>query len=249
MKNYEKANTITLSLMERAMTYHQWIYEKISPFLGGDILEVGCGIGNLTGFLLDHGKVLISDVNEKYLQVAGEKFRGHPNLKGSFRWDIREKLAENFSNSFDTIVCLNVLEHLEDDEGVLNNFFDSLPKGGRLILLVPALKGLYNRLDREIGHFRRYSKKELTRKITLSGFRILFLTYFNLFGIVGWFLNGTLLRRSLLPERQVRIFNRMTPFFIKLEKAIPIQLGQSLMVVGEKERKIGDETFYNHPGL
>lgn len=236
MKENEKANVITLSIMEEAVSYQRWIYKRIAPFLGENILEVGCGIGNLTRFLLSHRKVGISDVNEKYLQIAEEKFRGHPNLKEIFLWDIRQKAPENLFTPFDTIVCSNVLEHLEEDETVLRNFYHFLPYGGRLILLVPALKGLYNRLDRELGHIRRYSRKELAQKISNSGLKILSLTYFNFFGILGWFLNGTILRRHLLPEGQVRIFDWMVPIFILMEKVIPIRIGQSLLGVAGKDK-------------
>ncbi|MGB9628927.1 MAG: class I SAM-dependent methyltransferase, partial [Thermodesulfobacteriota bacterium] len=214
--------------------YQRWIYERIRPFLRGDILEIGCGIGNLTGFLLSHGKVGISDINEEYLQITEEKFRGHPNLKEIFLWDIRQNPPESLTTLFDTIVCSNVLEHIEDDEAVLRNLYHYLPNGGRLILLVPAIKGLYNRLDLELGHIRRYSKRELGQMISKSGLRIILLTYFNFFGILGWFLNGTILRRPLLPEGQLRIFDRMVPFFIQIERVIPIRLGQSLIAVAER---------------
>ncbi len=236
MKEYEGANAITLSLMERAVSYQRWIYKRIAPFLGENVLEVGCGIGNLTRFLLGHHRVGISDLNERYLQIAGEKFRGHPHLKEIFLWDIRHTPPKNLSTPFDTIVCSNVLEHIEEDEMVLRNFYHFLPSGGRVILLVPALKGLYNRLDRELGHIRRYSRKELAQKVSHSGFRILSLTYFNFFGILGWFLNGTILRRPLLPRGQVRVFDRMIPAFTFMERIIPIQVGQSLIAIGGKDR-------------
>ncbi len=236
MNEYERTNTVTLSRMEGAVSYQGWIYKRIAPFLGENILEVGCGIGNLTRFLLCHHWVGISDLNERYLQIAGEKFRGHPHLKEIFLWDIRHNPPENLSTPFDTIVCSNVLEHIEEDVRVLRNFYDFLPLGGRVILLVPALKGLYNRLDRELGHIRRYSRKELGQKVSQSGFKVLSLTYFNFFGILGWFLNGTILRKPLLPEGQVRLFDRMLPAFIFMEKIIPIQVGQSLIAVGGKDR-------------
>jgi hypothetical protein len=122
-----------------------------------------------------------------------------------------------------------------EDEVVLKNLFTLLCEGGRLILLVPALKGLYNVLDKGLGHFRRYSRSELLLKLTQNDFRICSLKYFNLFGILGWFINGTLLRRDLLPARQIRLFNKMVPFFMCMETIIPTWLGQSLIIVGEKD--------------
>jgi len=123
---------------------------------------------------------------------------------------------------------------VEKDDLVLTHFYRLLPPGGRLILLVPALKVLYNHLDKGLGHYRRYGRKELIQKLTYGGFTIRHLKYFNLFGVLGWFLNGTLLRRPLLPEGQVRVFNKMVPLFMKIEKIIPKWAGQSLIAVGEK---------------
>ena len=230
----EKTNTLTLYILEGADAYHRWIFEKIKPHLGKDILEVGCGIGNLTELLLTQGKVVAADVNGAYLQTVENKFRGHPNLKGVLLWDIRQAPPKNFDTPIDTIVCSNVLEHIEDDDEVLKSLYHLLSAGGRLIILVPALKALYNVFDRELGHFRRYSRSELCQKLTRNGFRICCLKYFNFFGILGWFVNGTLLRRRRLPARQVGVFNKMVPFFIWIEKLIPTLIGQSLIVVGEK---------------
>ena len=193
----ELTNTLTLSLLEEAMAYHRWIFEKIRPHLRGNILEVGCGIGNLTGLLLNYGKVIAADVNEGYIHTVERKYRGHPNLEGVLLWDIEQKAVRDFNSEIDTILCSNVLEHIEKDEVVLKNLFPLLRGGGRLIVLVPALKGLYNVLDKKLGHFRRYSRAELIQKFTQNGFRICSLEYFNLFGILGWFINGTLFRRGL----------------------------------------------------
>ena len=230
----EKTNTLTLFLLEGANAYHQWIFGKIRPFLGRDILEVGCGIGNLTELLLSQGRVIAADVNGDYLQTVENKFRRHFNLKGVLLWDIRQAPPKDLGIPIDSIVCSNVLEHIEDDDDVLRSLYHLLPAGGRLIILVPALKALYNVFDKELGHFRRYSRSELSQKLTRNGFRIRSLKYFNFFGIFGWFVNGTLLRRRLLPARQIVVFNKMVPFFIWMEKMVPTLVGQSLIVVGEK---------------
>jgi len=230
----EKTNTITLSILEEATSYHRWIFEKIKPYLKGSILEVGCGTGNLTGWLLGWGKVVASDMNENYLRLVEEKYRDHSSLKGVFNWDVRQEPTRELHASVEAIVCSNVLEHIGDDVSILKHFHQLLSGEGRLILLVPALKCLYNQLDKDLGHFRRYSKKELVSKVERSGFRILHLTYFNPFGILGWFFNGSILRRRILPQNQVKAFNKMVPLFISLEKIIPNWVGQSLIVVGEK---------------
>jgi len=234
-KDTENTNTLTLYLLEEAAAYNRWIFDKISPWLGKRILEVGCGIGNLTGLLLGHGKVIAADVNKDYLKIVENKFVNNSNLIKTIFWNIQEKFPENPCPAIDTIVCSNVLEHIENDDSALKNFYQLLPAGGRLIVLVPALKILYNVLDQELGHFRRYNRKELIQKLTLNGFNVRYLKFFNFFGILGWFVNGSLLRRRSLSKKQVRIFNRMVPFFIRLEKGIPSFVGQSLIAAGEKE--------------
>jgi len=234
----EKTNTLTLFILEGADAYHQWVFDKIRPYLGKDILEVGCGIGNLTGLLLNQARVIVTDVNRSYLQRVENKYRDHPNLKGILVWDIEESLTKFFDIPIDipidTILCSNVLEHINMDEAALENFFRLLPQGGRLIVLVPALKMLYNALDKELGHFRRYNRAELAQKLVRNGFRICSSKYFNFFGIIGWFVNGTLLKRRLLQPGQIKTFNAMVPLFVWMEKVVPTLVGQSLIVVGEK---------------
>jgi SAM-dependent methyltransferase len=230
----EKANTLTLSILEEAPAYNQWIFDKVRPWLGKSILEVGCGIGNLTGLLLQAGSVVASDINPYYLQRVDVKFGSHSNLSGVLQWDIQQELSRNLSVSIDTILCSNVLEHVEDDDAVLSRFYRFLPQRGRLVLLVPALRILYNTLDRELGHLRRYTRRELILKLKRNHFHICSLNYFNFFGIFGWFVNGALLRRRLLPARQVRMFNRLVPLMVQMERRVPRLIGQSLIAVGEK---------------
>lgn len=230
----EKIEKATLLLLENAESYNRIVFEEVRPFLKGNIFEVGCGIGNLTQWLIKQNRVTVADMNEDYLKIFRKKFTDHPNLLNSLIWDIRKDFPYRLDHLFETIVCSNVLEHIEEDELVLRRFYNILPEGGRIILFVPALRKLYNRLDKELGHLRRYGKKDLLMKFKDSGFKIFHLKYFNLFGILGWFFNGNILKKRVLPKKQLYIFDRFLPFLIKIEKAIPNFLGQSLIAVGEK---------------
>ncbi len=230
----EKTNALTLSLLEEAPAYNDWIFRKIKPFLGKDILEVGCGIGNLTGLLLSQGNVMAADVNEGYLRIVENKFRGHVHLQDVFLWDIQKASPKGLNTAIDTIVCSNVLEHVKEEDPVLQNLYRLLASGGNLIVLVPAFQRLFNALDRELGHYRRYGKKELWQKIVQNGFKVRYINFFNPLGVVGWYVNGSLLRRRLLPVWQIKVFDRMVPFYTGLEKIIPPLWGQSLIAVGGK---------------
>ncbi len=143
------------------------------------------------------------------------------------------------SYHIDSVLCLNVLEHIEQEEKVLRNIFNLLESKGRLLLLVPSHPLLYGSLDRNLGHYRRYGKKELKDKLEALGFKIISLNYFNRIGTLGWLLNSKILRRKTLPALQLRMYNLLVPFF-KLEKLIPLPFGTSLFAVAERKND-GDD--------
>jgi SAM-dependent methyltransferase len=136
------------------------------------------------------------------------------------------------TEKFDAIVCLNVLEHVEDDERSLASMRRLLDRGGRLVLLVPALRALYGSLDRALGHYRRYTKPELRAKFDRARLRMVHLEYFNLAGIPGWWLTGRVLRRTLIPAASLRLYDALVPLF-RWERWLPWRLGQSLIAIGE----------------
>ena len=126
------------------------------------------------------------------------------------------------------------LEHIEDDRGALARFAGLLKPGGRLVLVVPAYQALFNPLDANDGHFRRYGRADLNAKLANAGFKVVHESRFNLFGIAGWFLNGTILRRKDLPAGQMGLFNKIAPLLFWLERLVGPPVGLSLLAVGER---------------
>ena len=223
----------TLQRMKKLHRYNQWIFLKFRPFLGSRVLEVGSGVGNITKFLLDRELIIATDVEPKYLALLKntfgkyKKFMIEPlDLSGT-------ELERYRSYLIDSVICFNVLEHIEQDEKPLKNIFNLLEPRGRLLLLVPSHPWLYGSLDQHLGHHRRYGKKELKNKLETLGFKVIFLKYFNRIGILGWFLNSKILRRKRLPSFQLRIYNLLVPL-LKLEKFFPLPFGTSLLAVAEK---------------
>jgi len=220
--------TQTLESMSQAVWYNQWTVKKFESFLTGDILEVGCGIGNFTNFLKKYGNVWSIDINENYLKQFMDT-----DIKIGLG-DI-EKGEYFFKNKkFDTIVCLNVLEHIKDDKRALQNMLLLLKTGGHLILLVPAYDFLFGEIDKSIGHFRRYDKNKLKSLLKDMGFKIIKSRVINFLGGVGWFLSSKLFSESKINESKIKVFNFIAPFFLSLENLIEPPLGTSILIIARK---------------
>ena len=223
----------TLQNMKRLHRYNGWIFLKFRPFLGRRVLEIGSGIGNITKFLLDRDLVIATDVEPKYLALLKNTFGKYKKFIIDHFDMPRAEIDRYRSYHIDSVICFNVLEHIEQDETALRKIFDLLEPGGRFLLFVPSHPWLYGSLDQHLGHHRRYRKKELKNTLEGMGFRVIYLKYFNRIGILGWFLNSRILRRKRLPLFQLRVYNLLVPLF-KLETIFPLPFGTSLLVVGEK---------------
>lgn len=207
------------------------MFERVRPWVRDRVLEIGSGIGNLSQFLVDRPQVVLTDTAEPYLERLRERFGRLPNVE-VMRLYLPTVDGPVTTRSFDTIVCLNVLEHITDDARSLAAMRGLLGPGGRLVLLVPALPALYGSLDRALGHERRYTPGELRKRFGEAGLRLRHLEYFNLAGIPGWWLTGRVLRREVIPAASLRWFDRLVPLF-RLERFLPWRLGQSLIAIGE----------------
>jgi SAM-dependent methyltransferase len=225
----------TLLRMADVEAYNDWVYRQIRPYMGERVLEVGCGIGNMTGYYADRPLLVCVDLLPESLALAREKIGDQPNLhlvQGDICADATvERLAEY---QFDTAIMLNVLEHIPDDAHALACLQRLLAPGGRLLLLVPAERYLYGTLDRALGHYRRYERRPLRGLLVRSGFEVESLRYMNLPGILGWFVNGRVFRRDLLPRPQLALFNVLAPYFERVEASLPPPRGQSLVAICRK---------------
>lgn len=220
--------------LAKAENYNTWIYENISPFLGNRILEIGCAIGNLTKFFLDREWVTSLDTSEDFCNRMRARFGDRKNFEVFYGDAAGKEMLTLSSRYFDTVVCLNVLEHIEDDVTALRNMFVVLIPGGKLVLLVPAFQALYGTMDAADHHYRRYGKKELKIKLEGVGFQARKIFYMNALGILGWYINGKILKRQIIPEKQLASYNKIIPIVKKIERILPPPFGQSLIAIAEK---------------
>ena len=214
-----------------APRYNRWLTERVAPWVGRRVMEVGAGIGNMADFFLDRERLVLAEPEAEYRSRLAARFAGHAHVRVV---PVRLPGVDGAlaAERLDTVICLNVLEHIEDDGAALRAMRGLLQPGGRLVLLVPALQSIYGTLDSALGHFRRYGAHEIRVKMTAAGLRIVRLEYFNLAGILGWWLTGRVLRRTIIPSGSLRLYDALVPLF-RLERLLPWRLGQSLIAVGE----------------
>jgi glycosyltransferase involved in cell wall biosynthesis len=210
-----------LHSLERAQLFNRWMADSITPYVGARVLEIGAGIGNITSWLLPRDLYVASDINPHYLHYLRNLSLGKPYLTVD-RIDLEDPdCFERWQGTFDTVICLNVLEHVRDPMQSLRNIHHALLPGGKLVLYVPQGQHLYSSLDEVLGHRCRYEKEMLGRELREAGFRVELFRDFNHFAVPGWFLNGKLLKRRHFSRSQLKLFNMMVPVLRRLDPLVP----------------------------
>src|SRR5215510_1238670 len=181
-----------LTALEGAPNYYAAILSHFSPYLGSHVVEIGAGIGTFSKYLLSCPQIAtltLIEPADNLFPVLRKELSGDPRVR-LFNGHLKSVAA---SLSADSAMLINVLEHIQDDEELLCSIRHSLKPKGTLLLFVPALPMLYGSLDKAFGHVRRYRKAELRSRLEKQGFQVVCLQYFNLPGIVTWFLAGKVL--------------------------------------------------------
>ncbi len=231
---YADVGKVALDSLEQAPRFNEWMYERIKPFLGQRIAELGSGRGNLSKLLKQSGQVLLTDNRAEYLDGLSQRWGHLPTVKIA-PLDLQDSGDYQALTEFnaDTVVCLNVLEHIEDDVFVLQRLAQTLPHGARLAFLVPFNPKLYSNFDRELGHFRRYQKGELERKMKDAGFVVERQFFFNKAGVLAWWVGNTLCKQRTITPWQLKIYNFLTPLFRVLDHCLPMA-GLSTVVIARQ---------------
>ncbi len=224
-----------LRQMERAVNYRRWQFEMVEPYLGKHILEVGGGIGNFTPQLAEGGRSVVSvEPNCYCFGQLKERTREIENIRAVQA--TVESLDEvlGVDEKFDSVIMMNVLEHIEDDRLVLMELKKWLAADGRVIILVPAGSWAFGKLDERLGHYRRYSKSYSSKLFASAGLRINTMRYYNFVGVWGWWWNAKLGKLEGQSDRQIRFFDRwVVPLISRVERWIRPPVGQSILVVGQ----------------
>ena len=234
------ANSFEFDALKDAQNYRAALFEEFGAFLKGDILEVGAGIGQMTRHLLQVPAIKRTAAIEPDPALCAlhrAEFPTHELIQGTAA-DLPP------GSAWDGIFSVNVLEHIGDDEGELKRYAGLLgPRHGALCLFVPARQELYAPIDKDFGHFRRYTRPELRRKLVAAGFDIVRLDYFNCVGYFAWWLNFRVLKKRCFEPAKIRLYDRVIfPLVHTLEaRLLRPPFGQNLLAVA-RSRGVAGQT-------
>lgn len=213
--------------------YRRWLVSLAAGAVGRRVLEVGVGVRGWADCFPGRELWVGLDVDRERLERARRRHAG-----GTARFEeidiVDDRVPELAGNGFDTVLCVNTLEHVADDGRALRNMHAVLADGGRLVLVVPAVPALYGPLDRRYGHHRRYGRGRLADAVTGAGFSIRELRYFNLAGAIGWFVRGRLPGGDGPPSGAFAAFNRAVPICRAVDRLTGPPFGLSLLAIGDR---------------
>jgi len=210
-----------LGRLARAPRFNAWMADTIRPHCGKRVLEIGSGTGNLTRRLVPRDAYVASDVNPLYLQTLRHLAHDRPYLDVTLTDVTQGASFPHIPGGFDTVVCLNVIEHVDDDRGALLNIRGVLAPDGRAVILVPQGPRLFGTLDEILGHKRRYTEASLRQLAADAGFEVEEVLRFNRVGTPAWWLNGRILKRRHFGLAQIAMLNLLTPVFRLVDRFLP----------------------------
>ncbi len=238
---HSQALWYTLEVLARAARYNRWVMSHFRPYLGRRVLEVGCGIGNFIPHLLAADLVVALDVLPEAVQRVRERWAHLPHVHpilGDITASSTLEVLARAGAPFDTVLFLNVLEHISRDDLALHHAHRLMSAGGHLLLYVPARPGLFGSLDAALGHCRRYSRPMLTTLVREAGFVPLLCHPVNVLGVAAWWFDVRVRRYSRLPLWQIRVFDALVPILRPVETVLrsvwPSMPGLSLVCVARK---------------
>jgi SAM-dependent methyltransferase len=219
---------------DSAPAYLRWIADLLIPYLGASALEVGAGHGSVTQHLARGRRFVATDVSDSCLSALRSRFADWPNVEVR-RLDLREV---DMSETFDSTIIINLLEHIYDDAGALATLRDRLNPGGNCLIYVPALNWLYGAWDRDVGHYRRYSKRRLAAVVREAGLQPIKLRYVNMLAIPAWVLfSSRWLDRDDTQSvgRSLALWDRVgIPLTRSIERRVPPPMGLNLFCVARR---------------
>ena len=224
-----------LEILADLPNYYGWIIEQFSPYLKGRTMEIGTGIGTISKLIFNYTEELVLVEPFSHLTKYIPRSISNSPSVSIYNETLEQRLPQMVDQSCDTIVMVNVLEHIEDDGAAIEALHRVLKPGGYLLLFVPALQFLFSELDSKHGHFRRYHLAPLAYKLNKHGFKIHDKKYFDLFGVFPWWLINTLAKKKDFNPAMATLYDRFfIPITKYIERFISPPLGKNILIIAER---------------
>jgi SAM-dependent methyltransferase len=236
---YKDPGAEILDAFSVAPRFNRWMADTIRPFVRSRVLEIGAGMGNLSRQLArGRQRYIASDIDFEHLSRLETRMRHYLNVETCTCDLTKSSDFEPLAEAVDTVICLNVLEHVEDDLGSLRYIYSALSPGGRAIVLVPCGQEIYGQLDVILGHFRRYSTSQLRSRFEEAGFAVEQIVEFNRISRPGWFITGKLMKRSRISRFQLKVFDRLVWLWRRIDRWIPWKSTSLIAIAIKPEIKV-----------
>jgi SAM-dependent methyltransferase len=224
-----------LEAMDSASNYYNWMLSAFRPYIGQRILEVGAGSGNFSTRLLEQQPELLTclEPSENVAQRLEQRLAGISHAEA--RRGLLKEHAAQWQQRYDTIFYINVMEHVEHDAEEVQLALSCLRPGGHLLIFVPALPWLYGKADEMFGHFRRYTKPALEKLFAQAPAQIRHSQYWDILGVLPWWVSFVLLRRSVMNSGMVKLYDSLVvPVARVLEGMVTPPIGKNVMLIAQK---------------
>jgi len=237
---YEVGHLSSQQKMSLLTYYYKWSLNYLRESKGRRIWDAGAGIGIASKILEQHSDyILATDIGLENINSLKKEFASCPKIEIR-ECDLLNTGWEELPRGIDTIVHLDVLEHIKEDAKVLKLFYDCLAVNGRLLVKVPAHPSLYCAIDRTSGHSRRYTREELKEKLVNAGFLVSRITYMNMMGAIIYFVKGKILGHdqefaNTISKNSLLFMNKIIPVYQWIEQFLPRCFGLSVIAVAVKE--------------
>ena len=226
----------SLEVVSRAVRYHDWLADQLGPHLQAPVLEIGSGLGTLAFSMARWASPILASepdpAMETRLQARCDTHTGDIRaVPGIFLPDITYRPQPEPR----TVVLSNVLEHIENDAAALESIAADLPSAERLVVVVPAHQWAYAPLDEQLGHNRRYRRRQLAEVIEKGGWHPTSVRYFNPLGVIAWATSGRLFGRDRIAAWQTDLVERIIPILRAVDWiAAGRTFGQSLIAISNR---------------
>ena len=223
-----------LDALARNRNYYRWIHRHFEPFIGRRVLEVGAGVATFSDVVLRRSRptrFTLVEPDRDHYEILGQRFATTDGV------DVFEGFLEDApaSEPLDSIVAVNVIEHVRDDRALMSEIFDRVAPGGHVLIYTPSVPALFGTLDEAFGHWRRYTEPGLRSLGEDVGLETVELRSINLPGVLTWYLAGRVFRKTWIRPWEVVVYDRLViPWVAALEGLVQPPIGQGLLYVGRR---------------